>query len=179
MKKYLLMIAATVAVASQPAKAAEFMFNFNGTALLGSPSVFGGSGVLTVSDTTEIVNGREAFKVLSATGTINGTAIAGLSGIFGANNFLFQTGPFVDGSGIGFRTTAGTETNLFFQSSASSFRVNAVNPFLTGFATANASVAQVAAVPEPSTWALMLLGFAGVGVAMRRQTKAKVNVSYA
>jgi len=28
-----------------------------------------------------------------------------------------------------------------------------------------------AAVPEPATWALMLLGFAGVGVAMRRRRK--------
>jgi len=30
----------------------------------------------------------------------------------------------------------------------------------------------VAAVPEPSTWALMLLGFGGMGVAMRRQRRA-------
>ena len=30
---------------------------------------------------------------------------------------------------------------------------------------------QVAAVPEPATWALMLFGFAGVGFAMRRQRK--------
>ena len=30
---------------------------------------------------------------------------------------------------------------------------------------------QVAAVPEPASWALMLLGFAGVGFAMRRQRK--------
>ncbi len=30
---------------------------------------------------------------------------------------------------------------------------------------------QVAAVPEPAAWALMLLGFAGVGFAMRRQRK--------
>jgi hypothetical protein len=31
----------------------------------------------------------------------------------------------------------------------------------------------VRTVPEPGTWALMLLGFAGVGVAMRRSRKAK------
>jgi hypothetical protein len=31
-------------------------------------------------------------------------------------------------------------------------------------------VANVSAVPEPSTWALMILGFAGIGVlAYRRQ----------
>ncbi|QYU69350.1 PEPxxWA-CTERM sorting domain-containing protein [Leptolyngbya sp. 15MV] len=35
-----------------------------------------------------------------------------------------------------------------------------------------------AAVPEPATWALMLLGFFGVGMAVRRQRQA-VTVSYA
>ncbi|MCH4152539.1 MAG: PEPxxWA-CTERM sorting domain-containing protein [Sphingobium sp.] len=33
-------------------------------------------------------------------------------------------------------------------------------------------------VPEPATWALMILGFGGIGTAMRR-SKAKVRVSYA
>ncbi|WP_114226850.1 MULTISPECIES: PEPxxWA-CTERM sorting domain-containing protein [Sphingomonas] len=32
--------------------------------------------------------------------------------------------------------------------------------------------ASTAAVPEPSTWALMLLGFGGMGVAMRRQRRS-------
>ena len=31
----------------------------------------------------------------------------------------------------------------------------------------------VRGVPEPASWALMLLGFAGVGVAMRRSRKSK------
>jgi hypothetical protein len=30
---------------------------------------------------------------------------------------------------------------------------------------------QVGAVPEPSTWAMMLIGFGGIGFAMRRQKK--------
>ncbi len=36
-----------------------------------------------------------------------------------------------------------------------------------------------AAVPEPSTWALMLLGFFGLGAAVRRQNRQNVTVSYA
>ncbi len=39
--------------------------------------------------------------------------------------------------------------------------------------------AQVAAVPEPATWAFMIFGFGAVGGAMRRQRKANVKVSYA
>lgn len=35
------------------------------------------------------------------------------------------------------------------------------------------------AVPEPATWAFMIFGFGAIGGAMRRQRKAKVNVSYA
>ncbi len=35
------------------------------------------------------------------------------------------------------------------------------------------------AVPEPATWALMLIGFGAIGAAVRRQRKATVKVSYA
>ncbi len=35
------------------------------------------------------------------------------------------------------------------------------------------------AVPEPATWAFMILGFGAIGGAMRRQRKANVKVSYA
>ncbi len=43
----------------------------------------------------------------------------------------------------------------------------------------NISVLSTGAVPEPSTWALMLLGFFGLGAAMRRQQRQNVAVSYA
>lgn len=41
------------------------------------------------------------------------------------------------------------------------------------------SVAAVAAVPEPATWAMMLLGFGGIGFAMRRRSQVRTTVSYA
>jgi hypothetical protein len=123
--------------------------------------------------------GFTAQTITGITGTFNGSAITGLASVFGSNNLFYVTGPsFLDGSGLGFTTAAGTGVNLFFQDSASSFRVNTVNPFTTSFASANATVAQVSsAVPEPTTWAMMLVGFGAVGFAMRR--KPKVAVSYA
>ena len=41
------------------------------------------------------------------------------------------------------------------------------------------SFAPMAAVPEPSTWMLMLLGMAGVGFSMRRKEKQTLRVRYA
>lgn len=40
-------------------------------------------------------------------------------------------------------------------------------------------VAAIGAVPEPTTWVLMLLGMAGVGFSMRRKEKQTVRVRYA
>jgi len=55
---------------------------------------------------------------------------------------------------------------------AESFRVGGAPAPFTGEARSGvqtiASVASLSAVPEPATWALMLLGFGSIGVAMRR-----------
>ena len=40
------------------------------------------------------------------------------------------------------------------------------------------SFAQVAAIPEPATWMMMLLGFAGIGFTMRRKDKSTLQVRY-
>ncbi len=37
----------------------------------------------------------------------------------------------------------------------------------------------IAAVPEPATWAMMLIGVGGIGFAMRRRSKVRTSVSYA
>ena len=40
------------------------------------------------------------------------------------------------------------------------------------------SFSQVAAIPEPATWMMMLLGFAGIGFTMRRKNKSTLQVRY-
>lgn len=47
-----------------------------------------------------------------------------------------------------------------------------------GFASGSVQVTSVGAVPEPGTWALMILGFGAMGVAMRRR-RVRTQVSYA
>ncbi len=50
----------------------------------------------------------------------------------------------------------------------------------TGFSNGTLNISRaVAAVPEPATWAFMILGFGAIGFAMRRRRKTNVTVSYA
>ncbi|RYE96375.1 MAG: PEP-CTERM sorting domain-containing protein [Oxalobacteraceae bacterium] len=67
------------------------------------------------------------------------------------------------------------------------FRTNATNFNLNGtFTTQDGSVAQRAnfapigaPVPEPATWAMMILGMGAVGFAMRRKSKTYAKVTFA
>jgi hypothetical protein len=108
----------------------------------------------------------------------NGSAITGLlAGFLGATNFYYKDDLFVDASGLGF-TTAGNSVNFSVQSSNGMYRVTQT-PFATAFVQASSSAVQPA-VPEPSTWAMMLFGFGALGFAMRRRRKdGRVLFNYA
>jgi len=167
--------AAAIAV---PASAAEFFFDFETSrALFGGPVE--GSGVFTTSDTAMTVGGQTAFAVTGITGTFNGQTITGPTlATFG--NFFPDAPTFVDGSGIRFNTTGITNISLFFDSNQNSYRVNAIGAGRSSLVTANAGpVAVVAAVPEPATWAMMLIGFGGIGYSMRRRRKSTAIAQFA
>ena len=153
-------------VSTAPALASEFMFDFSTTTPLigGSGS---GSGSIFTDDITIDSRGFTAQMITGISGNFNGSAITGLATPFGANNLYYVTGPsFVDGSGLGFVTAAGTNVNLFFQDSVGSYRINTTSPFTSSFVQATSSGA-IAAVPEPATWAMMLLGFGAIGFKTR------------
>lgn len=181
MKRYLLGTALALgALGSTPATAAEVIFNFSGNGSFGG--TLNGSGTLTTSDEL-MVNPTSGFtfqRITGITGMFNGSAITGLApGVFGANNQFYTTGPFfVDGNGLGFRTASGVAVNLFV-TNGTSYQVNTQGAgLLFGRVTANATTV-AAAVPEPSTWMLMLLGMAGIGFSMRRKEKQTVRVRFA
>lgn len=178
MKNIALSVGLAMILARSPAAAADYAFDFSGTNLFGGQSL-SGSGTLTTDDMTVQRNGREAQKIVGITGTYNGSAITGLNPtIFGADNFYYLTGQFVSGNGLGFNTAAGTNGNLF-ATVLDQYRVNTVNPFQSGFVNANSSVVTAGAVPEPATWAMMLVGIGMLGYGMRRRTKASQSPSYA
>jgi hypothetical protein len=86
------------------------------------------------------------------------------------DNKFFASAPYVDNGGILFN--AGSFAyNLY--SSGSSYYLSTFNPDNSYFNPGDLGTLQVAAVPEPSTWAMMILGFAGIGyLAYRRRQGA-------
>lgn len=164
--KFAAMAAVGMAVSS-PATAAQFGFNFaTSTPLFGGP--VNGNGVFTTSDTAMTVAGRTAFAITSITGMVNGSAIVAPAGSYG--NY-FTTGPaFVDGSGLRFFTAAGNDIRFFYQDTAGRYRVNTFSPGSSSFVTAS-STRIAAAVPEATTWAMMLAGFGIIGASLRRRTR--------
>lgn len=170
--------AAIAALTAVPASAAQFVFDFSTSTALFGGSV-SGNGVFTTSDTPMTINGQTAFLVTGISGTFNGSAIT--TPTLATFGNYFTTGPtFVDGSGIRFNTTTTSNISLFYDANQQSYRVNAIN--LGRSSLVNATSARVAAVPEPATWGMMLIGFGVIGAAMRRRRRAagpKVRLNFA
>ncbi len=88
-------------------------------------------------------------------------------------DFLIPSSATVSGNGFGFLTfdTANTENDGVF-SVVDIFNGDATSGSLsTAGAITQFTTSQIAAVPEPSTWAMMLLGFGAIGVATRRRKR--------
>lgn len=164
--------AAIAMIASTPTSAAVFDFNFSGTNFFGQALT--GNGTLTTNGVSQVssLNGYTFQTITGITGTFQGSQITGLANVTGSNNLFYLTGPFfVDGNGLGFSTAAGAAVNLFVTNDTS-YRVNA-GGLNTGLVTASASAA-TPAVPEPATWAMMLLGFGAIGVSVRRKRRVSL-----
>lgn len=184
MKKasYLVASALVLSALATPANAAEFLFNFETSTPLFGPQV-SGSGVFTTSDTSTTVDGRTAFSILSITGLVNGSAITALAGNgFGPSgtygNYFTTGSGFLDGSGTRFFTAAGLDVRFFQQSSNGQYRANTFGQFGSSNFVSASSSAIAAAVPEPSAWMMMILGFAVVGFGMRTRAKRQLAVTY-
>ncbi len=99
-------------------------------------------------------------------GEVGGYTITGPTSFFGSDNILYPDGlTTISTSGIAF-TTAGPTVNIFsFYSQGSSPSGNAYGEFASGVGFGVGTF--TLAVPEPSTWALTLVGFAALGFAVR------------
>jgi PEP-CTERM motif len=138
-----------------------------------SPAAVGGGiafvGIGAGSETSYVsISGPTSF---GSSGEMNASSSSGsVFGVNGAGQFLFlppgyTSGSFISGTDqfngttiAGLGLTSGIYTYTFGTGpDADSVVVN---------------IGDVSAVPEPSTWAMMILGFAGIGfMAYRRKTK--------
>ncbi|SIN62103.1 PEP-CTERM protein-sorting domain-containing protein [Parasphingorhabdus marina DSM 22363] len=120
-----------------------------------------------------LVQGLTSYFFAEAGNAANGSLTLS---VFDINNNLLETalnGPPLGPNG---RTTfeitrAAADIAFFSIGGNDSFGVNEIR--------IETPLGGVGAVPEPATWAFMILGFGAIGGAMRRQRKTNVKVSYA
>lgn len=163
---------------ASPASAATFLFTFD------SPTA-DATGTLTTQDVPQAGGG---FLITGLSGTADGFGSITLvppGGFAGNDNLLFIGSPQLL-SFSGFSFTNGDEFgNIFFSSGLDADVLFGLTDGASGvlgigtFSITPVVDPGVPAVPEPGTWALMLLGFGFVGAAMRRQRRASVTVRYA
>lgn len=107
-------------------------------------------------------------------GLVNGTdPITGLSNYAGADNNLYATGAWVTFGGLSFSTTSLGDFN-FYNSGMGHYGFLSSATNAQGYADSRVATAHLSAVPEPASWAMMLVGFGATGFAMRRIRSKKV-----
>lgn len=189
MRKSLAFVAATVVflVQSAAANATLFNFSFSGTGVSGGGTI---DATLNPSDPDAVL-----YNINSISGTYNGFAISGPSPFDGATNVIFYspTPPFpvitnLDGFSFDVSAPSPFSVNIYEDFgnlvNNGTYACNS-NPYclITGtglFDNLGTPIEielslTVAAVPEPATWAMMFLGFAGLGfMAYRRKSKPEL-----
>lgn len=190
--------ACAIALAAAPAAAADFDIadgpTFTVAAPAGGEAVFSSSGdpfdgpVDATIGRTGVAAGtftdRFIFR-LGQMGLGSGAVTTSAASLFGATDLDFNSASFDNGSNI-FNFAIGPNGMVeSFGSGGIPIFAGATN-ILTVNYTSRGSGAfggqlsfEPNAVPEPATWALMLLGFGGIGMAMRRRRKETVRVKYA
>ncbi len=179
MKK--IIFAATVAAAMLYAPLAEaatvFNITFTGiSAVFGSASAVNGTGTITTTGGTGI--GFELATPGSTAPKLTDVQIDLALGHFDLSNALLASFGTLDGDPVSFFYQGGFTTPGGFFPKLTTFNTLAGNKFavLDGV-TKNAylgsfDITAVSAVPEPATWAMLLLGFGGIGVMLRGRRKA-------
>jgi hypothetical protein len=128
-----------------------------------------------------------AYDLTSATGSINGHTITGLSGYDGASNVVFPGARFpVDTVGFSVASDADDAFNIYQDAGSfdpdSPFSCGGANFCILGpgsvgpgdpvqaLTSLSITIAPVS-VPEPATWAMMLVGFGGLGATLRMRRR--------
>jgi hypothetical protein len=165
-KQYLVAAVSAASILLAPCVAAAEVFNFSFTSEGGDF----GAGQLFTGDVAS------PFAVTGITGSVNGTGITGLSPYAAADQLLFTGGGANFGvGGLSFSSSVGVLYNFTsYPDGTNHITRSDYDPEGDGFPTPfkmDFSVSS-ATVPEPATWGLMVLGFAGMGALIRRRREA-------
>lgn len=193
MRKLYALLAAATMFAAAPAAADICQFNLAGAVT--EPGQFNGSPLTAVFQLnctpvpTRTDNGAfPRFDVDGVTGVFNGPGVAGNNGMgvgpIAVGDLNFYTGPAGGGFGVnnpndgdfglfsleGPQLFSGTLNSPAFTPGTYAF----TNDFYYGAVRATLTITQLSApgVPEPATWAMLIMGFGAMGAAMRRRTVA-------
>jgi hypothetical protein len=164
-----------LAAACAPASAKVFDWSLTGTSPdLGGVS-FPGSGTITAT----LTSSPGVWDIDTITGTVNGSAITGTSTFQGADNELFTNGfAFVSTVGVSFETAAGQSINIFsFDGQMTPPTGNAYGELTSNPSAFGVGHFTLTAAPEASTWAMMVIGFAGLGMAGYRASRKHVSAT--
>jgi PEP-CTERM motif len=173
--------------------ASVFDFNFNGTNVSGSGTFTGtlqSPGVYAITLASGSITDTDTASGAQATFTING---ATTSPDFGsADNLLYfpaasnsnqgftNASSYLDTGGITVTTIGGVLFNLYDYQNGYGLANSTDDPSGgLGSAPVNEAITsfRVSAVPEPSTWAMMILGFCGLGFMAYRRKQSALSVA--
>ena len=166
------------------ANAAPILYNLTLTGAV-NQNPTGGTGSFSIEGSTFSKSGNEFFQysgspsgdlLLSLTFVIDGHTFDKTDSL-GGDQVFFQNGNL---AGVTYLGIDGANVQISLNAGALSYTYSnsITGHFSQGRITA-ALAPTTPAVPEPATWAMMLLGFGGLGYAMRRRPKVATRIRFA
>ena len=150
-------IALAAMTAATPVAAVTYLYSF--TTVAGVT----GDGTLTTA-------GPGTSAITSVTGVFAGSAVTGVSGYAGSDNILDPAGPYFSLGGFSVSTASGVDYNWYYDGAYHLIdSVTSPGGYENPSDMTVASVTEIASVPEPGTWGLMIAGFVMTGYAARRR----------
>jgi len=176
-------LAALSVLAAAPVQAATWILDYAAT---NGAAPAQANLTVTTSDSLNAVGG---YDITAIGGDVDGDAVTGLianpgqpfatvsaDGLFVFDNVLWSAGaPALSNAGLFFSAASGDEYNLF-SDSADTYELYRANSDV-GYLANSVGALSVGEgfgpgggpVPEPASWTLMILGFGGIGAALRRR----------